>query len=123
MQISMYKERWQPHIKDYEGATVMECYINPNIDYLDILAMISRQRKAVQDKVYVLRIFPVICLLYMYASCFICMLPVICIPFPILGRIKNSGMIRQHVSITTLVLSLSPSRARARARAVVVGLI
>ena len=53
MQISMYKERWQPHIKDYEGATVMECYINPNIDYLDIPAMIARQRKAVQDKVYV----------------------------------------------------------------------
>ncbi len=77
--------------------------------------MIARQRKAVQDKVYVLCIFPVICLLYMYASCLICILPVICIRFPILGRIKNSGMIRQHVSITSLVLSLPPSRARARA--------
>jgi histone acetyltransferase len=51
MQISMYKERWAPHIKDYEGATVMECYINPNIDYLDIPAMVARQRKVVQDKV------------------------------------------------------------------------
>jgi histone acetyltransferase len=51
MQISMYPERWKPHIKDYEGATVMECYINPNIDYLDIPAMVSRQRKAVQEKV------------------------------------------------------------------------
>jgi hypothetical protein len=47
----MYKERLQPHIKDYEGATVMDCYINPNIDYLDIPTMIARQRKAVQHKV------------------------------------------------------------------------
>lgn len=29
----------------------MECYINPYIDYLDIPAMIARQRKIVQDKV------------------------------------------------------------------------
>jgi hypothetical protein len=65
MQISMYKERWQPHIKDYEGATVMECYINPNIDYLDIPAMIARQRKAVQDKVFYM---------YMYIHVFRCVL-------------------------------------------------
>ena len=51
MQMSMYPGRWKPHIKDYEGATVMECYINPNIDYLDIPAMVARQRKVVQDKV------------------------------------------------------------------------
>ncbi len=29
----MPRERWAPFIKDYEGGTLMECYINPRIEY------------------------------------------------------------------------------------------
>jgi histone acetyltransferase len=47
----MPRERWAPFIKDYEGGTLMECYINPRIEYLSTTAMIARQRKAIELKV------------------------------------------------------------------------
>lgn len=51
MQITMERSRWAHLIKDYEGGTLMECYINPNINYIEIPAMVRRQRKAVEDKI------------------------------------------------------------------------
>jgi histone acetyltransferase len=47
----MRKDRWAPGIKDYEGGTLMECYINPNINYLEIPLMVKRQRKVMDDKI------------------------------------------------------------------------
>ena len=47
----MPRERWAPFIKDYEGGTLMECYINPRIEYLSTSAMIARQRYAIEQKV------------------------------------------------------------------------
>ena len=32
----MHKSRYQGLIKDYDGGTVMECYIHPSIDYTRI---------------------------------------------------------------------------------------
>ena len=29
----MPSERWKGYIKDYDGGTMMECYIHPTIDY------------------------------------------------------------------------------------------
>jgi len=51
MQITMGPKRWAALIKDYEGGTLMECYINPHINYLDIPAMIRRQRRTIEDKI------------------------------------------------------------------------
>ena len=34
MPVTMPRERWAPFIKDYEGGTLMECYINPRIEYV-----------------------------------------------------------------------------------------
>jgi len=42
--IAMPKERWYGYIKDYDGGTLMECYVHPGFDYLNIPQIISRQR-------------------------------------------------------------------------------
>jgi len=51
MHITMERQRWAPLIKDYEGGTLMECYINPNINYIEIPAMVKRQQQEVLDVV------------------------------------------------------------------------
>ena len=51
MPVTMPRERWAPYIKDYEGGTLMECYINPRIEYLSTTAMIARQRQVIEQKV------------------------------------------------------------------------
>jgi len=50
-QISMPKERWVGYIKDYDGGTLMECRINPKVNYLDIPGMIKAQREAVYERI------------------------------------------------------------------------
>ncbi|KAH8962626.1 hypothetical protein BDL97_05G111200 [Sphagnum fallax] len=44
-EIEMEKERWQGYIKDYDGGTLMECRIDPKLPYVDLPAMIRRQRQ------------------------------------------------------------------------------
>jgi hypothetical protein len=34
------------YIKDYDGGTLMECRIDPKLPYIDLPAMIRRQRQA-----------------------------------------------------------------------------
>lgn len=50
-EITMNPDRWQGYIKDYDGGTLMECAINPCIDYLSIPEMIKSQRKFLMDKI------------------------------------------------------------------------
>lgn len=50
-EITMNSDRWQGYIKDYDGGTLMECAINPCIDYLNIPAMIKSQRQFLLDKI------------------------------------------------------------------------
>ena len=33
----MHKSRYHGYIKDYDGGTVMECYIHPSIDYVSVI--------------------------------------------------------------------------------------
>ena len=65
MPVTMPRERWAPFIKDYEGGTLMECYINPRIEYLSTSAMIARQRLVIEQKVSQLttnaKIWPGLC--------------------------------------------------------------
>ena len=40
----MPQERWKGYIKDYEGGTMMECYVHPTIDYSRVSDIIKRQK-------------------------------------------------------------------------------
>jgi len=48
--VCMPKERWVGYIKDYDGGTLMECYIHPSFDYLNVANVISRQRAFVYEQ-------------------------------------------------------------------------
>ena len=47
--ISMPKERWVGFIKDYDGGTLMECYIHPAIQYPNVREMVNKQRQFILD--------------------------------------------------------------------------
>ncbi len=34
--LAMPKTQWSGFIKDYDGAHLMECYIHPTLNYLDV---------------------------------------------------------------------------------------
>lgn len=48
--IAMPKERWVGYIKDYDGGTLMECYIHPSYDYLNVTTIIARQRGFIYEQ-------------------------------------------------------------------------
>ena len=45
-QVTLKRERWQGYIKDYEGATLVECCVDPTIDYLTTRQVAEKQRVA-----------------------------------------------------------------------------
>jgi histone acetyltransferase len=47
----MPPERWKGYIKDYEGGTMMECFVHPSIDYSKISEIIKKQKEFVIEKV------------------------------------------------------------------------
>ena len=49
--ISMPKDRWHGYIKDYDGATLVECYIHPGIDYTSIREIVAKQRAFIYKKI------------------------------------------------------------------------
>lgn len=49
--ISMPKERWFGFIKDYDGGTLMECYIHPTLPFTSIPDIITAQRAALDSAV------------------------------------------------------------------------
>jgi histone acetyltransferase len=49
--IAMPKGRYQGLIKDYDGGTMMECYVHPSIDFTRIPQMLSAQRKFILDRI------------------------------------------------------------------------
>lgn len=49
--ISMPKGRFHGLIKDYDGATMVECYIHPSVDYTRIPEMIQIQKQFILDRV------------------------------------------------------------------------
>lgn len=51
--ISMPKGRYQGLIKDYDGGTMMECYVHPSIDFTNLPAILKTQRKFILDRVRV----------------------------------------------------------------------
>ena len=49
--VSLQRERWFGYIKDYDGGTLMECYIHPTIDYTTIPDMLDKQRAFLLDRI------------------------------------------------------------------------
>ena len=49
--ISMSKARYNGYIKDYDGGTMMECYIHPSIDYTRIPQMIQAQKEFILKRI------------------------------------------------------------------------
>ena len=49
--ISMPKERWFGYIKDYDGGTLMECVVHPQIDYFRIGELIAKQKAFLLAKI------------------------------------------------------------------------
>ncbi len=49
--ISMPKGRYQGLIKEYDGGTMMECYVHPSIDFTRIPDMLAAQRKFILDRI------------------------------------------------------------------------
>jgi histone acetyltransferase len=49
--VTMKRERWQGFLKDYEGATLMECLVDPTIDYLTTRQIAEKQRTAVVQRI------------------------------------------------------------------------
>ena len=47
----MPKERWYGFIKDYDGGTLMECYIHPTLDYLHVNEIVAKQRSFIYHRI------------------------------------------------------------------------
>ncbi|CAD8161559.1 unnamed protein product [Paramecium pentaurelia] len=48
-EIKMQPDRWKGFIKDYDGGTLMECYVHPIIDYGNISDLIREQKQQMID--------------------------------------------------------------------------
>lgn len=49
--ITMPRERWHGYIKDYDGGTLMECFIHPTLPFVELPAAIAAQRTALDSAV------------------------------------------------------------------------
>jgi hypothetical protein len=45
LSVTLAKKYWQGYIKDYEGASPMECVVHPGVSYVDIPNIIRRQKE------------------------------------------------------------------------------
>ena len=45
----MPRERWLGYIKEYDGTTLMECYISPSINHLRLGELFMLQRRRVHQ--------------------------------------------------------------------------
>ncbi|XP_074041632.1 gcn5 acetyltransferase isoform X1 [Leptinotarsa decemlineata] len=50
--IKMTRAAYQGYIKDYEGATLMHCELNPKIIYTEFTSIVRRQKKFVKQLIY-----------------------------------------------------------------------
>lgn len=47
LSVTLAKKYWQGYIKDYEGASPMECVVHPGVSYVDIPNIVRRQKECV----------------------------------------------------------------------------
>lgn len=48
--VVMPKERWIGYIKDYDGGTLMECYIHPGMPYCNVTSVVNKQRSYIYQR-------------------------------------------------------------------------
>lgn len=48
--VSMSKDRWYGYIKDYDGGTLMECYVHPGYPYTAVNDVVNKQRTFFLDR-------------------------------------------------------------------------
>ncbi|KAL7068724.1 putative histone acetyltransferase protein [Cryptosporidium serpentis] len=53
--VTMPKSRWLGYIKDYDGGTLMECYINPEINYLRLSELFCEQKLTILQAIQLIR--------------------------------------------------------------------
>lgn len=49
--VVMPKERWVGYIKDYDGGTLMEAYIHPGMNYLNVAQVVAQQREFIYERI------------------------------------------------------------------------
>ena len=49
--VQMPKARYQGLIKDYDGGTIMECYVHPSVDYTRIAETVTIQRQFILERI------------------------------------------------------------------------
>lgn len=49
-EIKLAKSAYLGYIKDYEGATLMGCELNPKISYTNFSSIIRKQREVMQEQ-------------------------------------------------------------------------
>ena len=49
--VQMPKARYQGLIKDYDGGTIMECYVHPSVDYTRVAEMVAMQRQFILERI------------------------------------------------------------------------
>lgn len=50
--ISLERSVWAGYIKDYEGATILQCSVLPKVDYTSIRDLLTQQREAILQRIY-----------------------------------------------------------------------
>ena len=50
-EITLERSRWAGYIKDYEGATILQCTLLPKVDYTQVRDIITKQREAILEKI------------------------------------------------------------------------
>lgn len=50
-EITLEKHKWMGYIKDYEGATILQCSMLPRIRYLEAAKMLAKQKECVQANI------------------------------------------------------------------------
>ncbi|WVW84008.1 hypothetical protein I302_106034 [Kwoniella bestiolae CBS 10118] len=50
-EISFPRERWVGYIKDYEGGTIMQCTMLPQVKYMEVHQMLADQKAAILAKI------------------------------------------------------------------------
>ncbi|KAF9820264.1 hypothetical protein IEO21_01478 [Rhodonia placenta] len=50
-EITLDRSVWAGYIKDYEGGTIMQCTMLPNVDYLRTREIVAQQREAILSKI------------------------------------------------------------------------
>ncbi|KYQ93060.1 bromodomain-containing protein [Tieghemostelium lacteum] len=50
-EVTLAREKWKGFIQEYDGGSLMECVIHPNVPYLDIASMVKLQRETLNKKI------------------------------------------------------------------------